>query len=108
MKDEKCKWKHLSRDGQNFLDIEIEFVKGELESEGVRRYLRNISDVNNDFAKESKLTIAICLTQTHQAIAASLYMPVEVYGKVQEIWVYQREASDIINNLNETKTNDTK
>lgn len=106
MKDEKCKWKHISRDGQNFLDIEIEFVKGELESEGVRRYLRNISDVNNDFAKESKLTIAICLTQTHQAIAASLYMPVEVYGKVQEIWVYQREASDIINNLNETKTND--
>lgn len=106
MKDDNCEWKHLSRDGQNFLDIEIEFVKGELESEGVRRYLRNISDNNNDFAKESKLTIAICLTQTHQAIAASLYMPVEVYGKVQQIWVYQREASDIINNLNDTMTND--
>ena len=106
MKDENCKWKHLSRDGQNFLDIEIEFVKGELESEGVRRYLRNISDKNNDFVKESKLTIAICLTQTHQAIAASLYMPIEVYGKVQQIWVYQREASDIINNLNDTKTKD--
>lgn len=106
MKDENCKWKHLSRDGQNFLDIEIEFVKGELESEGVRRYLRNISDKNNDFVKGSKLTIAICLTQTHQAIAASLYMPIEVYGKVQQIWVYQREASDIISNLNDTKTKD--
>lgn len=106
MLDDNCKWKHLSREGQNFIDVEIEFVRGELESEGVRQYLRNISDKNNDFARNSKLTVAICLTQTHQAVAASLYMPIEIYEKTQEIWVYQCESSDIILNLTKTKTND--
>lgn len=81
--------------------MEIEFVKGEIESDGVRQYLRNISEDEN-----SKLTIAVCLTQTHESIAASLYMPVEIYKKVQEIWVYQREASDILTNLNGAKRND--
>lgn len=95
------KWAHLSKDGKNFIDLEIEFVKGEIESDGVRQYLRNISEDEN-----SKLTIAVCLTQTHESIAASLYMPVEIYKKVQEIWVYQREASDILTNLNGAKRND--
>ena len=95
------KWKHLSDQGKNFLDVEIEFVKGELESEGVREYLRQVTADEN-----SKVTIAICLPETHQAVAAALYLPAEVYPKVQEIWVYQREAADIITNLNpETNTN---
>ena len=88
------KWKHLSKHGKNFLDVEIEFVKGELESEGVREYLRQVTA-----DKKSKVTIAICLPLTHQAVAAALYMPNEVYDNVQDIWVYQREAADIIQNL---------
>lgn len=97
------KWAHLSDDGKNFLDIEIEFVKGELESEGVREYLKHISD-----NPRAKLTFAICLTQAHQAVAASLYMPIEVYknSRLQEIWVYQRESSDIIANLNNNNNKD--
>ena len=102
MSEENCLYRHLSRDGQNFLDVEVEFVKGELESDGVRKYLCDIS--KKDI--KSKLTIAICLTQTHQAVAASLYMPIEVYEKAHEIWVYQRESSDIIRNLENTQTKD--
>ena len=98
MQDDKCKWKHLSEQGANFLDMEIEFVKGELESDGVREYLRKIA---ND--EHAKLTIAICLTQTHQAVAAGLYMPIEIYNSrsLQQIWVYQREAADIVINLSD-------
>lgn len=88
------KWKHLSKEGKNFLDVEIEFVKGELESDGVRDYLCRVTA-----DKKSKVTIAICLPLTHQSVAAALYMPLEVYKNVQEIWVYQREAADIIENL---------
>lgn len=94
MLDPKTKWKHLSAEGANFLDVEIEFVKGELESEKVREYLRQVTADKN-----SKVTIAICLPLTHQSVAAALYMPLEVYDNVQEIWVYQREAADIITNL---------
>lgn len=94
------KWKHLSDQGKNFLDVEIEFVKGELESDGVREYLRQVTADD-----KSMVTIAICLPETHQAVAAALYMPAEVYPKVKEIWVYQREAADIIRNLNPENDN---
>ena len=103
MKDGACKWKHLSENGENFLDVEIEFIKGELESDGVRNYLKEISKEGLN----SKLTIAICLTQTHQAVAAALYMPIEVYScnNLQQILVYQREAADIITNLTNSVDN---
>lgn len=103
MQQSNCQWKHLSNRGQNFLDVEIEFVKGELESDGVRKYLTQVSKIQT-----SKLTIAICLTNASQAIAASLYMPMEVYEnqQLQQILVYQREASTIIENISkETKEN---
>lgn len=97
MQSNDCQWKHLSQNGNNFLDVEIEFIKGELESDGVRNYLREVSKSELN----SKLTIAICLTQTHQAVAAALYMPIEVYNcpNLQQILVYQREADDIVANL---------
>lgn len=99
MKDPACKWKHLSKNGKNFLDVEIEFIKGELESDGVRNYLKEISKEELN----SKLTIAICLTQTHQAVAAALYMPIDMYqsANLQQVWVYQRDADDIISNLSD-------
>lgn len=109
---ENLKWSHLNttKDGQikkgNFLDVEIEFVKGELESENVRKYLSDISNGENEWVKNSKLTVAICLTQTHQAIAASLYMPISIYEKAQQVWVYQPDAEDIILNLKNTKQAD--
>lgn len=95
---------HLCRDGkaENFIDIEVEFVKGELESSGVRSYLETLKGK----IEGTKLTIAICLPKTHEAIAASLYMPISIYDKAQEIWVYQREASDIVNNLRKTSQKD--
>ena len=90
------KWSHLTSEGQNFIDIEVEFIKGELQSAGVCDYLRDVS-----LDPQAKLTIAICQLYTHEAIAASLYMPREIYAskQLQQIWVYQREASDIISNL---------
>lgn len=106
MLSEECPWKHLSKDGTNFLDIEVEFIKGGLESEGVREILRHISNPDNVWAKNSKMTIAVCMPETHEAVAAALYMPISVYKKVQEIWVYQRESADIILNLMDNGHND--
>ncbi len=95
------KWRHLGTNGRSFLDIEVEFVKGSIESDNVRTILQEI--VSDDTAK---ITIAICLTQTYQAVAAGLYLPLEIYEKknVQNIWVYQREVSDIIKGLNNAQS----
>lgn len=101
---EDKKWQHLSDvediNKKNFLDVEVEFIKGSVESDNIRSILCEISK-----DQTAKLTIAICLTQTHQAIAASLYMPIEVYEnkRLQQILVYQREASDIVTNLEKNK-----
>jgi len=103
MEESSGKWKHLSENCKNFLDVEIEFIKGEIESDGVRNCLVQISREQN-----AKLTIAICLTHTHQAVAASLYMPIDIYksDRLQQIWVYQRESEDIISNLGNNRCND--
>ena len=104
-KQEPYKWNHLSCDGENFLDIEIEFVKGELESDGVREYLKTISR-----DEKAVLHIAICITQAHRAIAAAIYMPIEVYENkcLQQILVYQLEAADIVSNLISKNANEQK
>lgn len=95
------KWGHLCDGSGNFIDTEIEFIKGDVESDGVRSYLRRIAA-----DKDSILTVAVCLPQTHTAVAASLYMPLEVYDKAQQIWVCQSDSADIINNLNGTPQRD--
>lgn len=97
------RWRHLSKDGSNFIDAEVEFIKGEIESDGIRNYLTAIAE---EGGKATKMTIAICLNRTHQAISAALYMPIEVYKSAQEIWVYQNEASDIVDNLTGTEQKD--
>ena len=98
----ESKWRHLSNDGSNFIDAEVEFIKGDVESVGIRQYLNYLADTD----KKSRLTLAVCLTRTHQAIAAALYMPIGIYQKAQEIWVYQKEASDIVDNLINTEQKD--
>ena len=78
----------------NFIDIEWEFIKGNLEKEGVKTYLKESVKEKNTIT-----TIAICHPLAHEAIAAALYMPEEVYKSVSQILVYQREASDMIANF---------
>ncbi len=96
MMEPNSRWKHLSDTGKNFIDVEVEFVKGDVESNAIRAYLQQIAS-----DAQSKLTIAVCLHHTNQALAASLYLPLEVYksAQLQDIWVYQRDAVDIIDNL---------
>ena len=91
--DDSNKWEHLTEDKKNFLDVEIEFIKGSIESDNVRECLESITS-----DKYARVTIAICLTYTHQAIAASLYMPINVYKskRLQQVWVYQRESDAIL------------
>lgn len=93
---EDTKWLHLCDKGANFIDVEMEFINGSIESDNIRAILREISE-----DKTAKLTIAICLTQTYQAVAAALYLPLEMYENenLQEVWVYQREVSDIIKSM---------
>lgn len=86
--------------GDNFVDVEWEFVKGNVQDPAVMKYLRNAAAAASaENEEKSLLTVAICLPLAHEAIAAALYMPGVVYDNAQQILVYQREASDIIYNV---------
>lgn len=92
--------------GDNFLDIEWEFIKGSVENAGVVQYLKTAAQEANpvDGQPVSLLTVAVCHPLAHQAIAAGIYMPAQVYDYAQQVLVYQREASDIVYNLTSDKT----
>ncbi len=91
MSMDDCPYKQL---GPNFIDIEWEFIKGNVQDPAVIEYL-------NQVAKDdaSKLSVAVCLPLSNEAIAAALYMPQCIYRKAIQVLVYQRESSNIIYDL---------
>ncbi len=98
MDDENNKFSYLK---DNFIDVEWEFIKGNVQHPKVKKYLEKAAESagpDSDGAR-AKLTIAVCHPLAHEAIAAALYMPGAVYDHAQQILVYQREASEIVYNL---------
>lgn len=77
--------------GRNITDIDWEFIKGDIASPPIKRYIA-------DACIHDRTTIAICLP-SHQAISAALYMPDSVYtgtGAAHQILVQQDYDSALI------------
>lgn len=84
---------------ENFLDVQFQFIKGRLESDNVRKWLIEQS-------KDSKqyLTIAICLSDSTNALGAALYLPEEIYygntgGNQVNIFVRQESTGALVEML---------
>jgi hypothetical protein len=84
--------------GENFIDIDWEFVDGDIANPLVQQYLVEAANDENAIT-----TIALCLPVTIEAISASLYMPEEVYrsDNVSQILVEQTTNNSIIRALQE-------
>lgn len=80
-----------------FVDVEWEFIKGNLSCDAVQDYLRDCSDLNK--YPDKILTVAVCLDEAHQAIAAGLYLPESVYENALQVLVYQRYSGSILRNV---------
>ena len=96
-----CKESPYAYLGENFIDIEWEFIKGDMACPAVRGYMETIakSAAPETAGSRTILTVAVCLPLSHEAIATAIYMPDSVYDYASQILVYQREASDIVYNL---------
>lgn len=99
----------LGVDGTNdgdefFVDLEWEFIKGDMSNYSVLRYLRECADRKKHPNKI--LTIAVCLDEPHQSIAAGLYMPDAVYENALQILVYQRFSDSILNYIEDSALKD--
>lgn len=92
----------------DFLDIQFEFVKGRVESEEVRTWIKKVLKDNTAI-----VTIAICIHNPSQSFGMAMYLPEEVYIRgradlsnpwcvkdddlVVNIFVRQEETESLIN-----------
>lgn len=86
----KKRWEHEN----SWLDVEWEFVKGRVESPAIQQY---IEDICKD--KNHVVTLAVCLTRSHQSIATAMFLPESVFQNCLQILVYQRLSGTIIDNV---------
>ncbi|MBR5335528.1 MAG: hypothetical protein IKV23_04565 [Bacteroidaceae bacterium] len=64
---------------KHFLDIQFEFIKGRIESDNVRNWIRE--QLKDD---DAITTIAICLHNPSQSFGMAMYLPEEVYTRGRE------------------------
>ena len=83
--------------GNNFIDVEWQFMEGAVDSSEIRNYLIEATNEPN-----AKVTIALCLPEINRAVASAIYMPDVVYDKAQEVLVYQRNGGEIIHKISDS------
>lgn len=78
--------------GDNFMDLQWEFIEGNIASPQIQDYLTVIT---GDLVHRTS-TIAICLNNPQQAIATALYLPEAILKKALQVLVYQQNTLDMV------------
>lgn len=78
----------------SWLDVEWEFIKGRVESPNVQSFIKTASEDTSRV-----VTLAICLTRSHQSIATAMYLPDSVFQNCLQVLVYQRLSGTIIDKI---------
>lgn len=82
------RYKHL---GENFMDIQWEFIQGNVASSDVKRYMCSVAE-----DKSKITTIAVCFNNPQQSIATAVYLPEIVLKRVSQVLVYQQNSFDLV------------
>lgn len=88
---EMGRYKHL---GDNFMDIQWEFIQGNVAADSVRKYLSSVAEDINRVT-----TVVICFNHPQNSVAAALYLPETVYKRSLQILVYQQDSFDLANKI---------
>lgn len=86
--------KKLWENDDSWLDVEWEFIKGRVENINVQDYIKNACE-----DKSHIVTLAVCLTRSHQSIATAMFLPESVFQNCMQILVYQRLSGTIIDDV---------
>ena len=96
-----CEWKNskicgkYNHLGDNFMDIQWEFIEGNVASPDIKSY---ISALSEDTAHRTS-TIAVCFNDPQQSIATALYLPEDVLKRAHQILVYQQNSFDLMDKI---------
>ncbi len=96
-------WQNLNkRPGNHFLDVQFRFIKGRIESDYVRNWLRSaLKD------ERAVTTMAICLNNPSQSFGMAMYLPEEVYTRGRNTTWETTDESLIVNILVRQETTGT-
>lgn len=96
--------------GEDFIDIDFEFIEGDVALPSIQKYIEDASSDNSaridKINKEmgsalpdssSKTTIAVSLPVAAEAMSAALYFSPNVYKDAQQILVQQPESGALVN-----------
>lgn len=88
-------YSHLADEDENFMDIQWEFIKGNVASDVIKDYIEQLAT-----DREHRITtVAICLTHPQQSMAAALYLPRQVFNNALQVLVYQQNSFSLANNV---------
>lgn len=98
--------------GENLIDIDFEFIDGEIELPSVQKYISDAcadNRVSRDNLKDeksvaSKTTIAICFSSSPQSLSTALGFDASVYANVQQIWIRQEDSGALVRALSRGQT----
>ena len=105
-------YKHTTPAGSNFhnfLDIQWEFIQGNVASEEIQNYMSEevekllpSNDGDGEKERETKqnaveCTVAICFNNPQQSAATAVYLPERLLKRVNQILVYQQNKFELIN-----------
>lgn len=82
----------------NFLDIEFEFIKGDIFSYSVQKILGNWAKEHNE---QQYLSIFLAMPNQHQNFVMGMNMPDAVYDNQVPIFIRQDRSDNFVSNLRE-------
>jgi len=96
LQNPNCYYHYLNEEYGNFMDIQWEFIQGNVASDEVKKY---IGDISRD--KKKTLTIAVCFNHPQRSMASALYLPGAIFRFSNQVLVYQRNSFDMLNKVAE-------
>lgn len=80
----------------NFMDLDLEFIKGDIESLEMRNLLEKYATDNN-----ALVTLAVCLPQSAEALSIGLSLPALFYEKEIPILIQQESSHGVLQAVHE-------
>ena len=88
---------YFSGKDADFLDVEFEFIKGNVESTAIQNYLKGIAKDDN-----SQTSVFVCLKEPSHNMVVGLSLPNEIYDKSIPVFIRLKSSEALLTMLNQS------
>lgn len=91
---ENFQYSHLADGDSHFMDVDWEFIKGDIDEQKIVKYLESVSK-----EEDSIVSVFICLPSDNECLTAAVWLPSLLCKKAQQVLVQQELSYDMIEQL---------